>query len=336
VLCAGLSWAADPQILDYARACAQRIGSVPSFNCLDGEIAPIFVDGRPIATAADYQPDMSCDNPALLPYDLPHEAYPSDGQCTPFSRALLLSDGNVQISAFCRRRKIRAPEDPHFDEIDVILHSVSNGSTCWFQAKAETGAGLDASRVPPPDEDRPRADGMLAAVEFWRSPQEVADEKCGVCHDSDPFMYSPFVAPVWHKVPADPFGWYTNDIGDPAGAPFLAWPRPKALEIAGNTCTTCHRVGSLFSCGEGTLQSVGRVDLPGADGAARSYPNSHWMPPGGALSYDAWEVIYTKAVDQLQACCPGETASSASAAPEYCEYREIAGKPAKSPTRNSC
>ena len=110
-------------IITYGQDCARRIAAVPAFDCRDGVEAAVTVDGR---VPSSFQPNMSCDRPALLPY-----GPGSDGQCVPFSRALVLrDDGKVQISAFCRQKKIRAADSFFYDEVDVILHSVSTGGKC--------------------------------------------------------------------------------------------------------------------------------------------------------------------------------------------------------------
>ncbi|MDX1577013.1 MAG: hypothetical protein R3266_00945 [Gemmatimonadota bacterium] len=292
-------------ILAYGAACAARMGSIPSFDCRDGVVARITVDGVEPAPGS-YLPDMTCDRPALLP---PDSGEVTDGQCVPYSRALVLrDDAETQIAAFCRQKLIR-PEDTFlYDEIDVIAHDVRSGSTCWFQAKADNprgdpAIGLDGRRVPPPDEAVPPP-GAPPAATFWRPPAETAGEKCVRCHDNDPFYYSPFVAQTG-QLPANPFGRYANDIGEP----FRAWPPPVSLEPRGNTCTGCHRIGATFTCGRGARESVGLVASEGLDEWARRYPQSHWMPVANLFTRRQWDVIYEASVEQLESCCgpdPGE------------------------------
>jgi len=294
-------------IIDYARQCAAAIAPVPAFNCLDGVVVPVTVNGE---APARYVAGMTCDRPALLPLGTG-----SDGQCVPYSRVLLLADGEVQISALCRRKYIRDETSPRFDEVDVIAHNPRTGSTCWFQAEAPTAEGFDASRVPSPSGGN-TADGVAAARAFWHAPEKTADAGCGNCHDSDPFMYSPFIAQVWEHIPSNPFGWYANDIG----AAFRQWPKSQAISTRGNTCTGCHRIGSLFTCRRGILESAGAVAIDGANAWAQNYPASHWMPPGNAHSRRDWTVVYEQAVSELSACCddPGR--------PD-CIVEPITGKP---------
>ena len=286
---------ADAQtILDYGRECAAKIAAIEPFDCRAGTPMPVTVNGQIVP----YQPNMTCDRPSLLPYSEPG----SQGQCIPFSRVLVLrDDGQAQIVAACREKVIRPADTYWFDEVDIISHSVSTGSTCWFQAKAAEplarDRGLDGRRVPPPEESVPPP-GRPAAVTFWRTPEDTAAEKCVACHDSDPFMYSPFVAQTG-KMPRDPFGYYANDIG----AAFKAWPKPIAISTRGNTCVGCHRIGSLATCHTTMYQAVGLQPVSGADTWAQKFPQSHWMPPGYSLTEKEWNLVYQDAVKQLAACC---------------------------------
>ena len=283
----------------YAQACSQYMAPVPSFSCLDDSaVVPITVNGK---EPREYVAGMTCDKPALLPYA--EDGKPSDGQCIPYSRMRkieLNDEFKTQISIGCRQKKIRSKESVYFDEVDVIAHSVVNGQTCWFQAKAKEGSeGIDGRKVPSPSL-RTEQQGYPQAATFWHTPQEIVDsgEQCTNCHDNDPFMYSPWVGQVWDHVPTDPIGFYANDVG-----PFSKGVNWTALNTAGNTCTGCHRIGSEFSCGQGLLEATGRSISKYADAKAQKFPLSHWMPPGEGHSFAQWQVIYQKSADDLYACC---------------------------------
>lgn len=282
-------------IIEYGRECAARIAPIPSFDCRSGTLIPVTVDGR---VPSHYEPNMTCDRPSLLPYNEPG----AEGQCIPNSRVLVLrDDSRAQIVVACREKTIRPADTFLFDEIDIIAHSVASGSTCWFQALAPSpdspNHGLDGRRVPPPDEPAPPP-GHPAAQTFWRSPEDTAAVKCVECHDSDPFMYSPFVAQTG-QLPKDPFGKYVNDIG----AAFKGWAKPYGITTSGNTCVGCHRIGSLVTCHATMNQAVGLAPAPGEDEWAQKFPQSHWMPPGNSLTQRSWNIIYQESVKQLGACC---------------------------------
>ncbi len=293
---AGHSAAQD--IVTYGRECAKKVAPIPAFDCFDekkGAVVPITVNG---ATPPRYDPQMTCDRPSLL-YQAGEN---TDGHCVPYSRVLVLQDDKkAQISAVCRQKKIRDAASPLFDEIDIIAHNVETGSTCWFQAQApeplSPARGLNGRRVPPPDEETPPR-GQPAARTFWKSPAQTAKGNCISCHDSDPFMYSPFIAQT-RKLPADPFGKYTNDIG----AAFQQWNKPSSITTRGNTCTSCHRIGSLETCRRTVRESAGNAASPGSDDWAKRYPHSHWMPPGNAYTQAQWDVIYRESFDKILQCC---------------------------------
>jgi hypothetical protein len=315
--------AAEPyDIVAYGKECAELIAEAPPFNCLDGEIIPITVGGK---TPETYTRHMTCDRPAYLPY--PEK---TDGQCAPYSRVRTVRDDDVQMLLFCRRMYIRPPDDPRFDSIEIIMHDVVTGSTCFFisQNFGEDPDGENGLRVPPPSEERP-PEGFLSARDLWASPQEIADHGCIYCHDSDPWMHTPWIAQT-RQLPSDPFGFHSVD----AGGPFKAWPKPMSIATRGNDCTGCHRIGSLNTCGTRQiptfgeqpakmLQSIGRaphgrlgakpgtslVDPPRPTSAwADSYPHSYWMPVGNDLTREMWDITYTHDVAELERCCADPTA----------------------------
>ncbi len=145
----------DDGAAEYGLECRERVGDVPSFDCMTGTVALITVNGK---VPDVYEPFMRCDRPVLLP---PSPGEKTDGQCVPYSRALVFrDDAEVQISAFYRKKLLHPKDSPLFDEIDVILHSVTDGTTCWFQAKADNPRGdpkigLDGRRVPSPTMGEP-------------------------------------------------------------------------------------------------------------------------------------------------------------------------------------
>ena len=51
-------------VVRYGRDCAKLIAEAPPFNCLDGDVVPITVDGK---TPETWTRHMTCDRPAYLP-----------------------------------------------------------------------------------------------------------------------------------------------------------------------------------------------------------------------------------------------------------------------------
>lgn len=267
----------------YARACREAVGPIPEFSCADGVSVPVTVDGAPVSAP---KPGMDCDRPALL-----NNGEGSDGQCVPNSRILSLSTTRLQAAVMCRQKRIRSADSMEFDEIDVIAHNPATGATCWFQAGGPSGL-VNGARAPSPT-------GATGGG-YWRAPEAVAQEGCGRCHDSGPFMFSPFVGQVWRVMPSDPFGPYYHV--DPASFGFAVWPTEQ-LAPRDNACLGCHRIGTGETCRSLTQWMTGRAIPEAADAWARRYPGSHAMPPGLDVTQATWANVYAQAVDELLSCC---------------------------------
>lgn len=269
---------------DYARLIVDRVAEIPPLDSRKAVVIPVKVNGK---IPDRYEPDMVCDQPALLPLTC-------SGQCVPYSRIQLLRDDDeAQMVALFRRKIIRPEEDPLFDEIDLIVHSVVTGDTGWFQATprqenpdCDPTIGLNGHRVPVPQ--------ARGAGEFWNSPQTVVKADCARCHDNDPFYYSPYIAQVINHVPANPLGKYNNAIG-----PFRAWKPLRSLSTRGNTCTGCHRIGTQFTSKEGLLEATGATKAPQGDKWALTYPGSHWMPAHNFLTKEQWDTVYSQSAEDL-------------------------------------
>lgn len=294
---------------EYGRQCAEQVTEIPAFSCMAGEEIPITVDGRRVPP----QPaPATCDRPSLLP----QQAAGSQGQCVPGTRALVLRDDKVaQISAICRKQVARPAGSPLFDEINVISHSLKNGKTCWFTAKAQApltaASGIDGRWVPSPSTftrkaPPPGPDGTkaLPAEKVWLTPHQLVTREppCITCHDSGPFMYSPYVAQTT-QLPGDPFGFYEpKAIGEDIKR---AWAKLDAFGITtrGNTCTACHRMGNMNSCQVSMRQSTGMAQQQGGDDWSRKFPQSHWMSPGNLHSQAQWNEQFADSLQKLAACC---------------------------------
>ncbi len=293
-----LAGAAQAETLfEYGRQCAEQISEIPAFDCMAGEDIPITVDGKPVP--ADTAPPR-CDRPSLLPQAN------AQSQCVPGSRALVLRDDKTaQISAICRKQVARPAGSPLFDEINVISHSLKDGKTCWFTAKAKAplsaATGIDGRAVPSPSTLKRPA---VPADKVWQAPHQVAwsQPACVNCHDSGPFMYSPYIAQTT-QLPGDPFGFYQpKAIGEDFKR---AWARLNAFGITtrGNTCTACHRMGNMNSCQVAMQQSTGHAPQEGGDEWSKKFPQSHWMSPGNLHSQAQWDEQFSASLKKLAACC---------------------------------
>jgi hypothetical protein len=326
---------------EYDAQCAKEVIPIPAFSCMAGEAIPITVNGQ-ITTSYT----ATCDKPSLLPVS----DAGAQGQCVPGSRALVLRDDPVaQISAICRKHVVRDPTSALFDEINIISHNLTNGKTCWFTAKAArpytAGAGINGAKLIPspssiPTDKAPRGYEKIdpesealnpnwnvekttlpnpAAV--WMSPAQLVKNEpaCTKCHDSGPFMYSPYIAQTT-KLPGDPFGKYQPRA---IGQAFKVWPQPFAITTRGNTCTTCHRMGNMNSCGLATLQATGKVTPPGTSTAGQQFPLSHWMSPGNLHSQLQWNEAFKRSAQEIADCC----ANPKGAACQTTSYEPVSSQP---------
>ena len=276
--------AAEQSFTDYAAQCAAQVTEIPAFNCGDGVLIPITVNGE---VPAEYTKDMLCDRPGLLP-----NGEGSDGQCVPGSRVLDLSTSSMQISAMCRQKNIRSPFDALvFNEVDIIAHNPATGATCWYQAEAPAGTSIDGTLVPSPN--------APGAEDFWNPIDEVLKADCGGCHDNDPIMYSPFIGQVWEEIATDPLGLYYH-VAPEMG--FGKWPT-TALQPRDNTCLGCHRIGIQSTCSFLLEQATGLAPIDGADAWASTFPGNTFMPPLHGQTQAAWNTIFQSSVADLQSCC---------------------------------
>jgi mono/diheme cytochrome c family protein len=305
-------------ILSYGRQCAERLGELKPFNCLDGQIIPIVIDGKEISrglTAQQAQAfkwgtganQMKCDKPALL-------GLGEQGRCVPYSRVGRLKsyrpDGSehpdVDTVFTCRRYVTRlGPQTyqgktydgadlPLYEDIAVIQHNRVTGETCWFQMLKPGYASADGRRVPPPTEQTLPADAPAhaqAATQFWIAPQATADKKCFRCHDADPWMHSPYIDQVRDDagnpiVPPGGFGGGRSGKYSMLGSrAFYKWDKSFAVastvtsDTNGKSCTSCHNIGSFNGCETWAKQASGQLLAANLSPAGQAFHLRYWMPP---------------------------------------------------------
>lgn len=326
--------AAQYSIREHGLECEQKIGPIPPFSCIaDGEIIPITRNGQPIANHIAHQ---KCDRPPLLGLG------GADGQCLPYSRIGTLPgknsagnpDANIQWAFICRRYTLRTdPNDPKFEDVAVIGHNKATGATCFFQMLKHDPPvhGLDASRVPPPSEPAAATPpGSIKAEDFWLNPEVTAGIGCNKCHDSDPFIHTPYVDQVrrtvdGQNVPLVPPG--PNLKATPpdksryffVGVPFQEnfpaawrWPKPMRLQPLGNACTTCHNMGVHRSCSFFSRLAGGQDNPTDVSQFGSTWPHSHWMPPDietSGMTEADWKLDFAASLKQITDCCNDPSAA---------------------------
>lgn len=268
----------------YANGCMEEMGELPmfangDFKC-DAEgmsVVPIKATDNngnvtvldetttnwPL-TSAQRAATQRCDNPAWLGYD-GDVADAQTSQCAPFTRiGQFKNSRGTRFIFICRRETVRALADKTFENINFVAHNPTSGKTCWFNNHLD-GSVTDGTKIPRPD--TPVSD------KFWMDMGAIQGQRCPACHDSDPWMHTPWVDSALDKatghtiVPKqgeDPeynlqtkysiFGRESFVGTDRASQ--QNWKQPQMLTDVG-TCGNCHRIGSNSTMQFWAQQSTG-------------------------------------------------------------------------------
>jgi hypothetical protein len=285
ILCLPLGrvYSAPQSRLDYAQQCAKEMGPIPTFNCMKGDVIPITKNGQPVTQARSGE---DCDNPVQLGI--------GSSQCVPFSRFLRIptSKPTVETVVICRKYEEddHGPLDTAFTDIALVQHNRATGNTCFFQSNLEQH--LDGTSVPSPQANTARASN------YWLEPSGVNRIHCTTCHDADPFVWSKYVTQVANPTNWNALGlWNSNYQG-------LFGQTVKTFRPANNTCTTCHRVGSV---------RCNRSDIGDGHVSVREVADKLWMPPGFSGTQQEWDSVYKNAVSEIYDCCDNPSAPNCNA-----------------------
>ena len=246
----------------YAKKCEARLGAIGAIDCTKGERLEVYVE-------ADKQSELvpliypagsamqACNHPAVLPLK------DSKGsQCVPGSTFQILKGKTDAVKTVVLCRKYRNSSGPYFHDIAVIQHDMSNGETCFHQTRTTwpTDGGIEGTAVPGP------SDESDAAAKIWLdlNPTNLgphlgeglvlgAYTNCLLCHDADPFIWTPYVNPLFKALtassvktetgqsktgqPWNPSGPYNPFVGG------LFGHGATSVAPAGNACVSCHRIG---------------------------------------------------------------------------------------------
>ena len=214
--------------LEHAYLVEAELGPIPTFNCDDGVLIPIYQNGVEIF---EDLPNGACDYPDLK------------GDCLVGSRIGRIQgtyeDGSTRPDVvwvfFCRRGD---------DFAQMIGHNTTTGKTTFLELNdgyLPTNEYLQPNvYVPTPnDENYDNA---------WKAPAHVAFQSCNSCHNSDPFIHSRWV--VGAKMPDNPDEPVLPEVATPnspycmIGDEFQSWEL-KHINIPNNACLGCHRLGNL-------------------------------------------------------------------------------------------
>lgn len=277
----GLLMATTPGPVDalaaYARECDAAIGvTVPDFD-VDSPLGTTVPTDHLTPANAIY-PDGTCDRPNVL-----------NGKCDHGSRFQVLVN-TADAFVVAHARKMGLPQGQYGD-VAVIQHNKNNGATCFYQGALD-GFGLSHDHnVKAPSK------GVGASV-FWMTPSQIAgsDFPCGSCHDNGPIIRSPYLAQITGPNQLPGAGDVTfNSDGQPysfVGSDFASWKAYK-VEVSGNPCNGCHRMGVNNLANTGTVRGKGtaldlsiKATADSGSGDEQENKNRHsaaspiWMLPG--------------------------------------------------------
>lgn len=270
----------DDTLAQFAERCDKAMGgvSVPDFDC-DAMTAT-----EPLGQGDGTKP---CEAPNVL-----------NSECDPGSHFQVLhrdlaSDG-IYVVAHCRRRAVFFGNDPgQYSDVAVIQYNAHTGATCYYQALQRTEDEYLSHLAPAP---------KGGDTTYWKSPAETAGINCVKCHDTGPFIRSPYLAQlgqVWPYAgdpshpsvpPADPKhndlpGTLSGERTGPwnktmpysfVGLNFQSWEAYSITNTADSGCLGCHRMGTSRSVGVwngiGTSKDLG-IRATNADQRAANDPH---------------------------------------------------------------
>ena len=267
--CASFGAARSETLEEYARVCDATVGvTVPDFDCDAGTVVP------------DTHPNgASCDRPDQLVQD-----------CDPGSRFQVLTNTqSATVVAHCRKRG-NAPGNSQYGDIAVIQYSKTNGGTCFYQA-----LGVLDGHVKAPSKG--------TAAWSWKAPADTASIGCARCHDNGALIRSPYLTQITGSNRLPGAGDRTFNRDQPyafIGADFAGWKAFK-VEIAGNFCNGCHRLGvSNLGQGNGTAQdfAVRATTEPQRNKNQLSVNSPLWMLPGQSML----NAFHQQSANDIKAC----------------------------------
>lgn len=262
----------------YAKQCDDAIGvTVPDFD-VDSPLGTTVptTNLRPVNAA--YSDVSTCDRPNVL-----------NGKCDHGSRfRVLVSTADAFVVAHARKMGL---SQGLYGDVAIIQHNKVNGATCFYQgALADFGLSHDHNVKAPS-----KGVGNPA---FWMTPSQIAGSKfpCGSCHDNGPIIRSPYLTQIAGPNQLPGAGDVTfNSDGQPysfVGADFATWKAYK-VEVNGNTCNGCHRMGVNNLSNTGIVHNNGtalnlsiQATADSGSGEEQKSKNGHstaspiWMLPG--------------------------------------------------------
>jgi len=289
---------AGQSLVDYARQCEQETGiSVPAFACDDPNSTLVPMThafdnaGNPLPfDATSNFPELysklrrgsggRCDKPDRL-----------NEECDPGSRFHITNrNADAYVVAHCRKK---GNPGNQWGDIAVIQHNTKNGATCFYQEGPRSGLSNNVAA--------PAAGGPNE----WQSPAGTAFQQCVGCHDNGPIIRSPYLSQITGANQLPGAGDTTfNSVSQPyyfVGEDFAHW-KAYRVEVKGNECNTCHRMGVNNISDGGTSIDFG-IRATQKELELGKNPHSAasplWMPFPTPEAYDKQ---HSDAAEQIRNC----------------------------------
>jgi hypothetical protein len=294
----GLLVAAVPGPVDalaaYAKECDEATGvTVPDFD-VDSSLGTTVPTQHLTPANATY-PNGICDRPNVL-----------NGHCDPGSRfRVLVNTESAYVVAHARKMGLSQGE---YGDVAIIQHNKVNGATCFYQGALADFNLSHNGKVKAPSKG-------VGNPTFWMTPSQIVSSTfpCASCHDNGPIIRSPYLAQITgpNQLPGSGDVTFNSD-GQPysfVGADFASWKAYK-VEVSGNTCNGCHRMGvnNLANTGmvkgKGTALDLGiKATADSGSGEEQASKKGHstdspiWMLPG-QVTFQQSTVDAARAIQQ--------------------------------------
>jgi len=259
---------------DYVQQCDAAIGAtVPDFDCDAGTEVPVT---HPVAGPNNTV--AQCDRPNRL-----------NRVCDPGSHFQVLTrTANVFTVGHCRKKGLPGTE---YGDIAVIQYNRNNGATCFYQA-----LGTLPGKVMAPSKG--------AGAWPWITPSGTAGIGCAECHDNGPFIRSPYLNQVTgtNALPgSDDVSFNSTQPYAFVGGDFASW-KAYRVQVAGNECIGCHRLGANNISSGGTARDFAiRATSPSE--SSKNPPSADspiWMPPLPVQT--AFNQMHANSAQQIHDC----------------------------------
>lgn len=217
---------------------------------------------------------------------------------------MLRDDADVSIVAHCRHENLVSH---HFADIAVIQTNKKTGATCFYQSPISdfdlSVVGVTHSEiVRPPSGAAVLVNGVatpIAGTSVFGDPSSFTAHVCVQCHDNGALIRSPYLTqmmatPISAALPAitknviPGAGDFSYNKDQPYFFPGNDFAQLNAykVEITGNTCTGCHRMGS--NSVSGTIGTGGLYGLIATRDPSLN-PSDHKNPLATSLVNPQWD-----------------------------------------------